>query len=354
VELEERTNEELATTPEAVLPPGSSADDLALAEDAVLSRRGRRVLPQAYDFRRPVQLSKGLARSLSIAGESYAKLLAISLGNTLRLPVTVSAQPLRQQAFDEHVRGLANPTCLGIVELPPIKSPCLLDIDINLVFAMIEKLLGSAGTATDLKREFTAIESRIARKLLQRLLGDLREAMQRLLAVGPNLKAIEHNPEYTYILGAGEPCIVLPFAVELGDLSGQLSLCLSLTSLDAELNGDGAAPNRDARDADERREDSRRLALVLDSTRAEVVAELARLPLPMAQLRQLAEGSVISLRKQVDEPLKVTVGGSPLFLAKMGRSHSKSAIKITRVLRPRENPLGGALDGQHLPNEGKR
>lgn len=354
MELEGRTNEEQATTPEAVLPPAGSAESAALAGEAVLSRRGRAVVPQPYDFRRPVQVSKGLLRSLSIAAESYAKLLALALGNTLRLPVTVSTQPLRQLGFEEHARGLANPTCLCVVDLAPLKSPCLLDIDIHLVFAMFEKLLGSGAAATELRREFTAIEGRIARKLLQRLLDDLREAMQRLLAVTPTLKAIEHNPEYTFVLGASEPCIVLPFAVELGEQTGQLNLCLSLISLDAELNGEGATPNRDARGAEERREDSRRLALVLDSTRAEVVAELARLPLPMAQLRQLAEGSVISLRKQVDEPLKVTVGGSPLFLAKMGRSHSKSAIKITRVLRPRENPLGGALDGQQLANEGKR
>ncbi len=112
-------------------------------------------------------------------------------------------------------------------------------------------------------------------------------------------------------------------------------------------------PFRDARNEHERREDGQRLSLILDSTRTEVVAELARLPVSVAQLRKLEAGGVLSLRKQVDEPLKVMVGGCPLFLATMGRYKSKSAIKITRVLRPRENPLGGTLE-QQPKSEGKR
>ena len=78
------------------------------------------------------------------------------------------------------------------------------------------------------------------------------------------------------------------------------------------------------------------------------------MPVSLDLVQQLAEGSVISLRKQVDDPLKVMVGGCPLFQGKMGRFKSKSAVKITRVLRPREHPLGGALEAKQTRNEGKR
>jgi flagellar motor switch protein FliM len=331
----------------------AEAAPAAAGGETVLSRRGRSVAVLPYDFSRPIQLSKGFSRSLSIVGESYAKLVGLSLSNYLRVPVSVTAQGVRQARFEEHTRTIASPSCISIVELAPIKTPAMLTIDISLVFAMIEKLLGSATVQGDLRREFTAIESRIARKIIQRMLGDLREAMQRILAVDVALSAIEHNPEYTYIMNAGEPCLLLAFAVELGELAGEMSVCISLPGLDAELGGEGASPYRDGRSEQERREDGKRLSLILDSTRTEVVAELARLPVSVAQLGQLEVGGVLSLRKQVDEPLKVMVGGCPLFLATMGRFKSKSAIKITRVLRPRENPLGGAPEPQPK-NEGKR
>lgn len=332
--------------PATAAPPAPPA----AAGERVRSRRGREVSVQAYDFSRPLQLSKGFSRSLGIVGESFAKSLSLSLSNYLRLPLAVSLQGVRQVLFEEYTRGIANPSCISIVQLAPIKPPAMLTLDIGLAFAMIEKLLGSAAVHGDLQREFTAIEARIGRKIVQRLLGDLREAMQRLLPVEGTLTAIEFNPEYTYIMNGGDACLLLEFTVELAELSGGLSVCISLSGLDAELGEEGL---RDARSEQERGEDGRRLSLILDSTRTEVVAELARLPLGMTQLGQLTEGSVLSLRKQVDEPLKVMVGGCPLFHATMGRYKSKSAIKITRVLRPREHPLGGAA-ASPAKSEGKR
>jgi flagellar motor switch protein FliM len=342
-----------AQTAPAGPPVLAEAAPAAALGPTVRSRRGRTVEAVPYDFSRPIQLSKGFSRSLTIVGESYAKLLSLSLSNYLRVPLTVTAQGVRQVLFEEHTRTITSPSCINIIELAPIKTPAMLTLDIGLVFAMIEKMLGSATLHGDLRREFTAIEARIARKIVLRMLGDLREAMQRILAVEVGLSAIEHNPEYTYIMNANDPCLLLLFKMELGEFVGELSVCISLPGLDAELGGEGASPYRDGRNAQERREDGKRLSLILDSTRTEVVAELARLPVSMAQLGQLEEGGVLSLRKQVDEPLKVMVGGCPLFLATMGRFKSKSAIKITRVLRPRENPLGGAPEPQPK-NEGKR
>ena len=351
---EEQEREGGEATPEG--PPVLAAEvatEAAAPAPTVRSRRGRDVAAQPYDFSRPIQLSKGFSRSLTLVGESYAKLLSLSLSNYLRIPLTITARGVRQTLFEEHTRSIASPSCISIITMAPIKTPAMLTIDIALVFAMIEKLLGSATVQADLRREFTPIEARIARKIVLRMLGDLREALQRILAVEVGLTAIEHSPEYTYIMNANDPCLLLLFGVELGEFAGEMSVCISLPGLDAELGSEGASPFRDARNDQERREDGKRLSLILDSTRTEVVAELARLPVSVAQLRQLEAGGVLSLRKQMDEPLKVMVGGCPLFLATMGRYKSKSAIKITRILRPRENPLGGAPE-QQPKSEGKR
>ncbi len=209
---------------------------------AVRSRRGRDVPALPYDFSRPIQLSKGFSRSLTIVGESYAKLLSLSLSNYLRIPLSVTAQGVRQVLFEEHTGGIASPSCISIVSLAPIKTPAMITIDVGLVFAMIEKMLGSATVQADVRREFTAIEERIARKIVQRMLSDLQEAMQRILSVEAGLTAIEHNPDYTYIMNANDPCLLLPFGVELGEFTGEMSVCISLSALDAELGGEGASP----------------------------------------------------------------------------------------------------------------
>lgn len=306
------------------------------------TRRGREVQAVSYDFRRPIQLSKGFSRSLTIVTETFAKLLTLSLSNYLRIPVTVSARGVRQALFEEYTKSIKNPSCINILELSPIKIPGMLDLDIQLIFGMIEKLLGSGEIHGDVQREFTAIESRIARKIILRMLTDLREALLRILEVDVGLNAIEHNPDFTYIMNANDPCILLDFEIEMGEFTGKMSICISLAGIDAEVGTEGASPYRDVRTLQERRDDEKRMALVLDSTATVVVAEVGRIKLSYEDLQQLREGSILSLRKHRDEPMKVSVGDCPLFLAKMGRYQSKSAVRITEVLRPRDNPLGGS------------
>lgn len=358
-ELVEVEEAEIAAAPvqeqRPAIDPATIGDEIAIAATAraggdppttdgsfVMTRRGREVKPVAYDFRRPIQLSKGFSRSLTIVSETFAKLLTLSLSNYLRIPVTVKAKGVRQVLFEEHTKSIANPSCINILDLAPIKIPGMLDIDIKLVFAMIEKLLGSNEIHDDVQREFTSIEARIARKIVLRMLTDLREALLRVLEVDVGLTAIEHNPDFTYIMNANDACILLHFEVELGEFTGKMSVCISLTGLDAEVGTEGASPYRDVRSENERTEDGNRLALVLDSTASDLVAEVGRISVGYDEIKDLAEGSVISLRKHLDDPLKVLVGDCPLFLAKMGRFNSKSAVRITEVLRPRENPLGGS------------
>ena len=315
--------------------------DPPAADGRVMTRRGSTTRPVSYDFRRPIQLSKGFSRSLTIVSETFAKLLTLSLSNYLRIPVSVSAKGVRQVLFEEHTKSINNPSCINILDLAPIKIPGMMNIDINLIFAMIEKLLGRKELHDDVVREFTYIESRIARKIVLRRLTDLREAMLRVLEVDVGLSAIEHNPDFTYIMNANDACILLHFEVELGEFTGQMSVCISLAGLDAEAGSEGASPYRDVRSDGERLEDADRLSLVLDSTATEIVAEVGRVNVNYDEIKDLEVGSVISLRKHLDEPLKVMVGGCPLFHGKMGRFKSKSAVRLTRVLRPRDNPLVG-------------
>ncbi len=307
----------------------------------VLTRRGHETRPVDYDFRRPIQLSKGFSRSLTIVSETFAKLLTLSLSNYLRVPVSVTAKGVRQVLFEEHTKSIDNPSCINILDLAPIKIPGMMDVDIKLIFAMIEKLLGSREMHDDVSREFTSIESRIARKVVLRMLTDLREAMLRVLEVDVGLTAIEHNPDYTYIMNANDACILLHFEVEMGEFAGQMSVCISLAGLDAEAGSEGTSPYRDVRSDSERLEDADRLALVLGSTATEIVAEVGRVKVNYDEIKDLEVGSVISLRKHLDDPLKIMVGDCPLFLGKMGRFKSKSAVRLTKVLRPKDKPLGG-------------
>ena len=311
-----------------------------------VNKRGQTVSIRSYDFRRPIQLSKGFFRSLSMVGEAYSKLLTLSLSNYLHIPVSVTLKNVRQAVFEEHTKSIPNPSFINILSLAPIKVPAMMDMELNLALMMIEKLLGSHKLGTEMSREFTTIEMRIARKIVMRMLTDLREAMMRLLEVNVSLTSIEHNPDFTYIMNANDPCILMLFDIEVGEAIGKMSICISLAALDAELGTEGPAAFHDIRSAEERHSDSGKLSKIVDSTGSDLVVELGSVQMKVEELLDLQPGSIINLRKQVDEAMIVKMGGCPIFRGKMGRYKIKSALRITEILWPKHQRFIGAMGDQ--------
>lgn len=218
--MEEPREKEEQETAQVATEPGDGAPEVAAPEeplDSFVNQRGREVPLKAYDFSQPIQMSRGFERSLTLVAESYAKLVTLSLSSLLRIPVTVRSAGVRQVLFDEFTKELPNPSCINILGLAPLKVPAIMELDLSLSFLMLEKLLGSHTLAADTKREFTSIESRIARKVINRMIGDFQEAMGRLLDLDVSLKSIEHNPDFTWIMNANDPCIVQDFEIEVAD-----------------------------------------------------------------------------------------------------------------------------------------
>jgi len=298
-------------------------------------RKGKDLKILPYDFSRPIQMSKGFERNLNMVAESFAKLVTLSLSSYLRMPVGVHAGEVKQVLFEEYTEKIDNPSCINLLNLAPLKVPAILEIDLSLILTMIEKLLGGHYLGQDVRREFTSIENRISRLLVSKILEDLREALSRLLKVDATLTAIEHNPDFTYIMGARDSCLLMDFDLEVGEYKGKLNLCISLSSLDAELGGDGSAGFRDLRSKEERDRDMERIQNVVDDTPVDLVVEIGKIPLDMDQLRNMAPGQVFRLNTLKQDPLKIMVGDRQLYEGKMGRVYRKSAVKIGRILPPK-------------------
>ncbi len=303
--------------------------------DFTMVRKGKELKVRPYDFSRPIQLSKGFERNLSMVAESFAKLVTLSLSSYLRMPIGVKSGEIKQVLFEEYTAAIANPSCINLISLSPLKVPGILEIDLSLILTMIEKLLGGHYLGQDINREFTSIENRVSRLIVSKILEDMQEALSRMLKVDATLTAIEHNPDFTYVMGARDSCLLMDFDLEVGEYQGKLNICISLSSLDAELGGDGSAGFRDLRSKEEKDHDMERLQGVVEDTPVELVAEIGRMPLSLDQLNNLAEGQTFRLPTLKQEHLKVFIGDRQLYEGKMGRMYRKSAIKINKILPPK-------------------
>ena len=119
-----------------------------------------------YDFRRPAKFSKEHLRTLEIIFEHYGRLLATTMPLYLRKNVQITVENSETVTFSEFSNALSNPVILGIVNFNPLQGQIIVEVQSNIGFSFIDRMLGGEGTALDRPRPFTDIEMPLIEKMV--------------------------------------------------------------------------------------------------------------------------------------------------------------------------------------------
>lgn len=68
---------------------------------------------RAYDFRRPIKLSKEYINTLYMIFENFAKMSSNIISTQVRTNVNMTLGAVEQISFDEFVHSIPNPTIMG-------------------------------------------------------------------------------------------------------------------------------------------------------------------------------------------------------------------------------------------------
>src|SRR5437870_13621896 len=128
-----------------------------------------------YDFRRPDKFSKEHIRANQNIHETYARVTASSLSSYLRSPTTVSLSSIEQVVYDEYVHQLANPTLVNLVELQPLSGRIVVEMNMNIGLAMLDRMMGGPGQVNLRRNELTDIEMALLRSLGATVRAGLRD-----------------------------------------------------------------------------------------------------------------------------------------------------------------------------------
>ena len=145
---------------------------------------------------------KGLVPNLDIVYDSFIRYHRVSMSNQLRKLVEIRKVGARPYKFDDFLMTLPSPVCMGIYKIEPLKGASLLAMDNNLVFAILESVLGGTGTTCnpDSKRSFTSIELRIMQKFVKSALLDMEKAWAPLYPTKMSLLRMDINPRLVNIV----------------------------------------------------------------------------------------------------------------------------------------------------------
>lgn len=282
-----------------------------------------------YDFRRPSRVSREQLRNIEMVHEAFCRELSTMLSGALRIVASVQVASVDELSFGEFIMSLENPTFLAVFDMRPLHGSAVLEINPDLSFAIIDRLLGGKGQSAKMDRGLTSIEQRILGKLTVRILGLLEKVWAKLVRVEAQLQRMESNPQFVQILPEHEMAITLSFNVTMGETRGVISMCLPDMTIEPvlqRLSGQQWAAASSVED-----DGSAAEALLSHLRRSTVTcsAVLGRATLSVGQLVNLRAGDIIRLDTKPDGQVPFLVRGVPKFMGKPGIAGNHRAVKLT-------------------------
>ncbi|MBV8827884.1 MAG: flagellar motor switch protein FliM [Acidobacteriaceae bacterium] len=181
----------------------------------------------AFDFNRLDRLPKSQLRALHLVHENFVRNLASSLSAYLRSYVALNLVSMEQMSYGEFQEGLGNPTCIAYIGMAPYEATSVMELNMSLVFQLIELLLGSKGSSPPpAQRKITDIEKKLVQTLMRVVLRDLSEAWKSVADVVFSIQSLASEPQLLYVIAPGEAVIVIAIEVRVGPTSGLMNLAI--------------------------------------------------------------------------------------------------------------------------------
>ncbi len=286
-----------------------------------------------YDFARPSKFSKEHLRTLEIIFEHFGRLLATNLPAYLRKTVSVDIVNSEVVIYSEFSNALSNPVLLGVVSMKPLAGNMVMEMASNLGFAIVDRLLGGAGTALDKERDFSEIELTIIERIFSICVNLLKEPWENVIKVTPRLERIETNSQFAQIISPTETIAIITINLKIGDVEGLVNVCLPFTLLEPvmdKLNTKFWFSNMQEKDPtmyDDVIEN------IISRTKVPIKAILGESKVNVSDFVNLQVGDIIKIDKKVNQELDVYVGNIKKFNALPGYFEDKYAVRITDVIR---------------------
>jgi len=274
--------------------------------------------------------NKGLVPNLDIVYDSFIRYHRVSMSNQLRKIVEIRKVGARPYKFDDFLMTLPSPVCMGIYKIEPLKGASMLAMDNNLVFAILESVLGGTGTPhlLDSSRMFTSIELRIMQKMVKAALLDMEKAWAPLHPTKMSLLRMDINPRLVNIVPPEYQVITMELEIQIENITGSMVFAVPYMTIEPIREKLKNGVQFDMAGVDPKW--SQRLSAELVEAPLEVTVEMGHAAITLQELLRLEPGDTIMLDKDIRSDLLVKVGGVSKFLGAPGVQRGNKAVQITR------------------------
>ena len=290
-----------------------------------------------YDFRNPQKIAKDQLRTLEIIHENLGRLFQTFLSGYLRAPVKLSILTVDQFAYSEFSNAISNPAFLSIIDFQPLNGQILIDISTNVVYSIIDRLLGGEGGEAQEIRPFTEIELSLLKNMMNKVMPIIREAWENVIDLKPRLDKIETNPQFAQIVPPNETIALITIGLEIGNIEGMLNICIPYLVIEPILDRLSTKYWFSTTKANLSGKELLAIKKRILSTKIPVNVELGSATVKIKDVLSLQKGDVIKLNTRVGEMSRVRIGSQIKFLGNIGTSRNNMAIRIVNVVKDGED-----------------
>lgn len=291
---------------------------------------------KVYDFKRALRFSKDQIRSLTRIHENFARLLTTYFSAQLRTFVQITVASVDQLPYDEFIRSVPKMTILNVFEPYPLDGRFLIEVNPNIAYAMLDRLLGGKGSAINKVDNLTEIETRIMSQLFQRTLESFQEAWSSVVEFDLHMEEIEVNPQFIQMVSPNETVVVISLSTTIGEASGMINICLPHVVLEDILPKLSAHYWMQTKKKSRLPEEVQALEKNVRNAPLTLKAELGNSEISIQEFLQLDIGDIIELDQLIDQPLMIKVEDTPKYLGQPGKVKSHIAVQVTELIEEDE------------------
>lgn len=289
-----------------------------------------------YDFARPSKFAKEHLRTLEIIFEHYSRLVSTTLPAYLRHSCQVDVINSEAVSYSEFANALSNPILIGIIDFSPLKGSIVMDISVNIGYAMIDRLLGGKGEALEKERDFSEIEITIIERMMTLLIELMIEPWKNVVELDPLLEKIETNSQFAQVISPNEVIALLTLNLKIGKVEGLINICIPYLCIEDVLDKLNTKYWFSSMRKTNVEVYNDIIEKQISSALIPVRAIFGNASITVKDFVNLQRGDIIKLDQKLDNDLNILVGDIKKFKAKPGVFDGHNAVKITSIVRKEE------------------
>ena len=179
-----------------------------------------------YDLLNQERIIRGRMPTLELINDRFIRRQSVAWTGMLREAVDFIVVGTQVLKFGELLKRIPMPSSLNVFHMHPLRGNGLFIMDAFLVYLVVDYFFGGKAQ-THVKpegRDFTPVQLRIVRKLLNHALSDLEKSWQAVLPAKVEYVRSESNPQFAMVVTASEIVVVVTLQVLIGDTTRELFL----------------------------------------------------------------------------------------------------------------------------------